>query len=144
MENTNPIWECFGKCGEIESVRIVRDRNTNQTKGFGYVNFVSKDAVALALKLDGIEINNRPIRVRPCRDVPEKQRKGECKHFLLNKNNDKKSSKKLKNDSQQVIARLVSTYISFSFIFFILKLDFLLSQFNHYLKSVITSNRRCA
>lgn len=30
----------FANCGEIESVRIVRDKKLASGKGFGYINFV--------------------------------------------------------------------------------------------------------
>lgn len=46
-------------------MRIVQDKDTRVGKGFGYINFKSEDAVALALELDGITILNREIRVKP-------------------------------------------------------------------------------
>ncbi|XP_011154973.1 nucleolar protein 12 [Harpegnathos saltator] len=100
--NTNDIWENFSKCGEIESVRLIRDKKTGQTRGFGYVNFKSEDAVTLALKLDGVEINNRPVRVRTCRAPSEKSQKSnnqkkEGKRILSNENNDNRPLKKFKN-----------------------------------------------
>lgn len=73
--NNNDIWEHFGQCGEIESVHILRDDKTGQTKGFGYVNFKSKDAATLALKLNGTEICDRPVRVSPCLKQKEKEKK---------------------------------------------------------------------
>ena len=33
------VWSTFERCGEIEFVRIVRDKKTNIGKGFGYVQF---------------------------------------------------------------------------------------------------------
>jgi len=33
------VWNTFERCGEIEFVRIVRDKKTNIGKGFGYVQF---------------------------------------------------------------------------------------------------------
>jgi len=43
----------------------LRDTTTGQSRGTGYVNFKTEAAAALALKLDGSEVLNRPIRVRP-------------------------------------------------------------------------------
>ncbi|XP_014475185.1 PREDICTED: nucleolar protein 12-like [Dinoponera quadriceps] len=108
--NINFVWEYFGKCGEIKSVRLIRDPVTGQTKGFGYINFKSEDAVALALKLDGTEINNRPVRVQPCKDSLEKsqsprnQGKRE-KRFISNKSHDNRPSKKFKKNSQEAVVR---------------------------------------
>lgn len=33
------LWKAFGECGEIESVRIIRDERSGKGRGFGYVNF---------------------------------------------------------------------------------------------------------
>lgn len=60
------VWELFSGCGQIESVRIVRDRDTGLGKGFGYVNFVDRASVELALKMDGAEFNNRALRISRC------------------------------------------------------------------------------
>lgn len=57
------IREFFKDCGEIHSVRLVRDGNTGIGKGFGYVNFVSKDGVVLALQKNGQSINGREVRI---------------------------------------------------------------------------------
>ncbi|XP_048001753.1 nucleolin 2 isoform X1 [Leguminivora glycinivorella] len=67
--------EKFEKCGEIESVRIVRDKKTNAGKGFGYVNFTSKDGVELALALtdEDLTIKNRIMRVKRCTQVTQRQ-----------------------------------------------------------------------
>ena len=37
--------------------RLVRDSATGIGKGFGYVNFASKDSVETALRLDGNMVN---------------------------------------------------------------------------------------
>ncbi|XP_063054041.1 RNA-binding protein 34 [Engraulis encrasicolus] len=54
----------FLECGEVEAVRLIRDRATGMGKGFGYVLFESGDSVQLALKLDGSVLCERKIRVK--------------------------------------------------------------------------------
>lgn len=72
----NTIRKHFEKCGEIESVRVVKDSHTGIGKGFGYVNFMTEDAVALAFELDGTTILNRNIIVKPyVEDYKSKHRK---------------------------------------------------------------------
>merc|ERR1712181_22371 len=53
----------FAKCGEVESVRLVRDASTGIGKGFGYVNFASVESVELALRMANQEVGGRKIRV---------------------------------------------------------------------------------
>ncbi|CAN9510677.1 unnamed protein product [Ophioblennius macclurei] len=64
----------FYDCGDVEAVRLVRDRNTGMGKGFGYVLFQSADSVQLALELDGSKLEGRSIRVK--RSVKKEKNKG--------------------------------------------------------------------
>ncbi|XP_048028033.1 RNA-binding protein 34 [Megalobrama amblycephala] len=59
-----PVREHFLECGNVEAVRLVRDRESGMGKGFGYVLFESPDSVMLALKLDGSTLLERKIRVK--------------------------------------------------------------------------------
>ena len=47
------LWRQFGKVGIVESVRVVRDKNTRVGKGFAYVQFWDANAVEKALLLHG-------------------------------------------------------------------------------------------
>lgn len=53
----------FEKCGEIEYVRVIRDKFSGMGKGFGYVTFKSRDGVVFGLKLNGSNLDGRAIRV---------------------------------------------------------------------------------
>lgn len=55
----------FAECGDIESVRIIRDKNTGVGKGFAYINFKCSSSVPLALALDGEVLEKRELRVKP-------------------------------------------------------------------------------
>lgn len=79
----------FSDCGNVVSVRIVRDRNTGIGKGFGYVLFENTDAVHLALKLNNSDLKGRKLRVGRCVEKEKLQQKS------LNKN--VKNSGGLKN-----------------------------------------------
>ncbi|KAM4604062.1 RNA-binding protein 34 [Polymixia lowei] len=54
----------FEECGNVENVRLVRDKDSGMGKGFGYILFESADSVQLALKLDGSKLEGRYIRVK--------------------------------------------------------------------------------
>ncbi|KAG9297319.1 hypothetical protein G9A89_002008 [Geosiphon pyriformis] len=57
------LWKHFKNCGDIECVRIVRDKKTNIGKGFAYVQFKERASVGLALKLHETKMGDRKIRV---------------------------------------------------------------------------------
>ncbi|TPX74835.1 hypothetical protein CcCBS67573_g03898 [Chytriomyces confervae] len=65
------LWEFFKDCGEVQTVRVVRDKRTNIGKGFGYVQFTERHAVQIALKMDGQELAGRKIRVTKCAKSPQ-------------------------------------------------------------------------
>ncbi|XP_076031186.1 uncharacterized protein LOC143019435 [Oratosquilla oratoria] len=58
------LYKHFSDCGAIESVRIIRDKKLGSGKGFGYVNFKSRDAQEVALQLSGKEFEGRALRVK--------------------------------------------------------------------------------
>jgi nucleolar protein 12 len=43
------LWRTFGKAGQIESVRVIRDRSTRVGKGIAYVQFHDENSVEAAL-----------------------------------------------------------------------------------------------
>ncbi|XP_059045520.1 uncharacterized protein LOC131841255 [Achroia grisella] len=96
--------EKFEKCGNIVSVRIIRDKKTNAGKGFGYVNFESKDGVELALALtdEDLTIKNRILRVKRCTQVSNKSnnRGNNFKGKQFNQNGRYNQNKQGKNFSR--------------------------------------------
>jgi nucleolar protein 12 len=67
---------CLFEHGDVLGVRIVRDKETFQCKGFGYVLFSEKNAVPAALKLHDSTYMKKKIRVMVC-GKRFKGRKGE-------------------------------------------------------------------
>ncbi len=60
----NALREHFAECGEIVSVRLIRDGRSGMGKGFGYVNFESEDAVELAMGKNGSQLKGRAVRTQ--------------------------------------------------------------------------------
>ncbi|XP_053324682.1 RNA-binding protein 34 [Spea bombifrons] len=67
--------EHFSECGNVEAVRVIRDKATGIGKGFGYVLFETSDAVQLALKLNNSELMGRKLRIKRCVTEPSSQPK---------------------------------------------------------------------
>ena len=57
--------------GAIDSVNIIKDRSTGESKGFGFVTFSETDSGDKAISdLDGKDFQGRPLRVSEARDKP--------------------------------------------------------------------------
>ena len=58
--------EVFAEAGDVESATVVTDRDTGQSRGFGFVEMASAEAATEAVKkLNGREVDGRTLRVEP-------------------------------------------------------------------------------
>lgn len=58
------LTEAFKAHGEVESASIIKDRDTGESRGFGFVEMPNKSEALEAIeKLDGTEIKGREIKV---------------------------------------------------------------------------------
>ncbi len=69
--------ELFAQAGTCESVSIVIDRDTGQSRGFGFVTMASnEDAERAKKQLDGTELRGRRLRVDEANDQSTRPRGG--------------------------------------------------------------------
>ena len=60
--------DLFAEYGEVTSARIITDRETGRSRGFGFVEMPNDDEANSAIQaLDGIEFEGRTIRVNEAR-----------------------------------------------------------------------------
>jgi RNA recognition motif-containing protein len=58
----------FSAYGTVDSARVIMDRDTNRSKGFGFVEMDSKDSGDKAIAaLDGTDLQGRTIKVNEAR-----------------------------------------------------------------------------
>ena len=58
--------ELFSKYGNVSDVKVIIDRETNRSKGFGFVTMENESDNDSAIQnLDGREVSGRAIKVNP-------------------------------------------------------------------------------
>ncbi|MCH9632782.1 MAG: hypothetical protein S4CHLAM6_11240 [Chlamydiae bacterium] len=63
--NDDQLRELFEAHGAVESARVIMDRMTQRSKGFGFVEMSSEAEAEAAIEaLDSKEVNGRPIAVK--------------------------------------------------------------------------------
>ena len=54
----------FAQAGNVVSAKVITDRETNRSRGFGFVEMASEEEAKAAVEqLDGKELNGRPVGV---------------------------------------------------------------------------------
>ena len=71
--NDDQLKEAFEAFGPVVSAKVIIDRETNRSKGFGFVEFETEEAAQAAVKgMDGKDLAGRAIAVSEAR--PQQKR----------------------------------------------------------------------
>ena len=69
--------ELFGGFGEVVDAHVVVDRDSGQSKGFGFIEMASEEGMQKAIAgLNGTTLGDRTIAVNEARPRPERDRRG--------------------------------------------------------------------
>lgn len=61
--------EAFAEHGNVVSAKVITDRDTGRSRGFGFVEFETAEEAAAAMKaMDGQDVDGRAIRVNEAQD----------------------------------------------------------------------------
>ena len=64
----------FGQCGSVESIKIITDRASGQSKGFGFIEMSSDAEAKKAIEeLNGTDCDGKPIVVNEARPQAKKK-----------------------------------------------------------------------
>jgi RNA recognition motif-containing protein len=66
------LQELFGRCGSVESVRVMRDMATGRARGFAFVEMSSdEEAQKATTELNEYQLEGRALTVNEARPKPE-------------------------------------------------------------------------
>jgi RNA recognition motif-containing protein len=57
------LTEIFARHGEVQSARVINDRDTGRSRGFGFVEMEAADIATVIQATDGYEVDGRNLRV---------------------------------------------------------------------------------
>ncbi|GAB4198782.1 MAG: hypothetical protein OHK0022_18480 [Roseiflexaceae bacterium] len=60
--------QLFSPYGEVRSARVITDRDTGRSRGFGFVELETNDVSAVINAVNGREVDGRPVRVNEAED----------------------------------------------------------------------------
>jgi RNA recognition motif-containing protein len=62
--------DTFAQCGKVESAKIIMDRDSGRSKGFGFVEMSTDEEAQQAIsKLNGVDYEGRAMTVNEARPV---------------------------------------------------------------------------
>ena len=69
--------DTFAQCGTVESAKVITDRDSGRSKGFGFVEMSSDDEAAAAIsKFNGSEVDGRALTVNEARPMAPRENRG--------------------------------------------------------------------
>ncbi len=64
------LLDTFSQCGTVDSARIIMDRESGRSKGFGFVEMsTDEEANAAINKFNGADYNGRPMTVNEAKPM---------------------------------------------------------------------------
>lgn len=109
--NDSQLYDLFNQIGQVVSVRVCRDLGTQQSLGYGYVNFSNPHDAAKALDvLNFTPLYNKPIRIMYSHRDPSVRKSGAANIFI--KNLDKAIDHKALHDTFSVFGSILSCKIA--------------------------------
>ena len=72
----------FAEYGAIDKVTIIMDRETGQSKGFGFIEMTNDEEAERAIEaLNGAELKGRSMKVNQARPRPERSERPQRRRF---------------------------------------------------------------
>jgi len=66
--NDADLTEIFAQFGEIKEIALIKDRYSNEFKGFGFITYANQTSAESALSMNGKDFGGRPMKVNMARE----------------------------------------------------------------------------
>ena len=71
------LHDVFSRVGTVESAKVITDRETNRSKGFGFVEMsTDQEAQAAIQKFNGAEVDGRKLTVNEAKPQAPRENRG--------------------------------------------------------------------
>ena len=71
------LLDTFSQCGKVESAKIITDRDTGRSKGFGFVEMSTEEEAQSAIsKLNGADYDGRAMTVNEAKPMVPRDNRG--------------------------------------------------------------------
>lgn len=75
--NDDGLRSAFERFGDVAEAKVILDRETGRSRGFGFVTFTDGEAARNAISaLDGADLDGRKIKVNEAQERPAGERGG--------------------------------------------------------------------
>jgi RNA recognition motif-containing protein len=75
--NDKSLQEKFAAVGNVDSAKVITDRDTGRSKGFGFVEMSTEDEAQAAIsKFDGTEFEGRAMTVNEAKPMAPRENRG--------------------------------------------------------------------
>ena len=64
--------EMFSAIGPVDSAKVVTDRDSGRSRGFGFVEMSQTDGARAISELNGTQLESRELRVNEAQDKPRR------------------------------------------------------------------------
>ena len=75
--NDDGLRGAFERFGPVDEAKVIQDRETGRSRGFGFVTFSDADSARNAMTaMDGTQLDGRAIKVNEAQEKPREARSG--------------------------------------------------------------------
>lgn len=69
------LTQVFNQCGQVSEAKVVKDKETGKSKGFGFVEMLNNDEATHAIdRMNGFDLKGRPLIVDEAKEPQQTRR----------------------------------------------------------------------